>query len=69
MGAASLVLLILAWKLLADLVGKEILLPPPERVLGEALALYPTSRFLAALWATFLRGAAAFLIDQDQKTE
>lgn len=61
-GAASLVLLVLAWKLLAFLVGKDILLPPPEKVLGEALALYPTGRFLAALWATFLRGTAAFLI-------
>jgi NitT/TauT family transport system permease protein len=54
------VLLVLAWKVLAAAVGKDILLPPPERVLGEALALYPTSRFLGALWATFLRGAAAF---------
>lgn len=61
-GAASLVVLVLAWKLVAFLVGKEILFPPPERVLGEALALYPTGKFLAALWATFLRGSAAFLI-------
>jgi NitT/TauT family transport system permease protein len=61
-GAASLVILVLIWKLLALLVGKDILLPPPEKVLGEALALYPTGKFLAALWATFLRGSAAFLI-------
>lgn len=61
-GAASLVVLILVWKLLAVLVGKDILFPPPERVLGKALALYPTADFLEALWATFLRGGAAFLI-------
>jgi len=61
-GAASLVILVLSWKLLAFLVGKDILLPPPEKVLGEALSLYPTGKFLAALWATFLRGSAAFLL-------
>jgi NitT/TauT family transport system permease protein len=60
--ATSLVLFILAWKLAAALVGHDLLLPPPEKVLGEALALYPTPRFLAALGATFLRGGLAFLI-------
>ena len=40
--------------------GKEIILPSPVSVFGAALALYPTSRFLSALWATFLRGLAAF---------
>jgi NitT/TauT family transport system permease protein len=40
--------------------GKEIILPSPARVLGAALALYPTPRFLSDLWFTFLRGLAAF---------
>lgn len=40
--------------------GKEIILPSPARVLGSALALYSTPRFLADLSATFLRGLAAF---------
>jgi ABC-type nitrate/sulfonate/bicarbonate transport system, permease component len=40
--------------------GKELVLPSPERVLAAAFALYPTPRFLAALGATFLRGLAAF---------
>jgi NitT/TauT family transport system permease protein len=40
--------------------GTELILPSPARVLGSALALYPTPRFLSDLWATFLRGLAAF---------
>lgn len=41
-------------------VGADIVLPPPERVLGEALALYPSPKFLSALASTFLRGLSAF---------
>lgn len=40
--------------------GKELVLPSPERVIATAAALYPTPRFLEALGATFLRGLAAF---------
>jgi NitT/TauT family transport system permease protein len=61
-GGASIVLLLLIWKLLAAAVGADIVLPPPERVLGQALALYPTPKFLAALGATFLRGLTAFTL-------
>ncbi len=49
-----------AWKLAAAAIGKEIVLPPPERVLAVAISLFPTSSFLSALLATFLRGLAAF---------
>jgi NitT/TauT family transport system permease protein len=42
--------------------GKELVLPSPGRVLGAALALYPTPRFLSDLGATFLRGLAAFAL-------
>ncbi len=59
-GAAGAVLLLLAWKVAAALVDREIILPAPERVLGLALGLYPTPRFLEALAATFLRGLTAF---------
>jgi NitT/TauT family transport system permease protein len=58
--AAAILVVLLAWKAAAAAVGKEIVLPPPERVLAEAVALFPTSRFLSALLATFLRGIAAF---------
>ncbi len=59
-GAASAILLILIWKLAAQAIGREIVLPSPERVLGLAVDLYPTTHFLEALVATFLRGMAAF---------
>lgn len=39
---------------------KEIILPSPASVLGAAIALYPTPRFLSNLLATFFRGLAAF---------
>ncbi len=42
--------------------GNELVLPSPPKVLGAALALYPTPRFLADLCATFLRGLAAFAL-------
>lgn len=58
--SASVVVLFIVWKALALAIGKEIILPSPERVLAEALALFPTHRFLSALWATFVRGLAAF---------
>ncbi len=53
-------LLILVWELAALIMGKEIILPTPARVLAAALSLYPTPRFLSDLWFTFLRGLAAF---------
>jgi len=59
--AAAVVLgLVLAWKAVSAAVGKEIILPSPERVLAEAAVIFPSPRFLSALWATFLRGIAAF---------
>jgi NitT/TauT family transport system permease protein len=42
--------------------GKELVLPSPARVLGAALALYPSPGFLLDLGATFLRGLAAFAL-------
>jgi NitT/TauT family transport system permease protein len=59
-GAAGLAFILVAWEAAALAMGKEIVLPSPVSVFGAALALYPTPRFLSALWATFLRGLAAF---------
>lgn len=59
-GAAAVILLFLFWEILARAVGRDIIMPRPARVLAEALALYPTPRFLEALASTFLRGSAAF---------
>lgn len=61
-GAAAAAFFLLVWKLGSLAAGKEIVLPSPERVLGIAVGLYPTSRFLEALGATFLRGLAAFAL-------
>lgn len=60
--ALGLLLVLLAWEVAALAVGKELVLPSPGRVLGAALALYPTRGFLLDLGATFLRGLAAFAI-------
>jgi len=58
----GLLLLLLAWEAAALALGKELVLPSPGRVLGAALALYPTRGFLLDLGATFLRGLAAFAL-------
>lgn len=58
--SAAILLFLLAWKAAAEAIGKDIVLPPPERVFGIASRLYPTSLFLEALAGTFLRGLIAF---------
>jgi len=60
--AAALGALVLLglWALAAQLVDSEIVLPSPLRVARSVRDLFPTSQFLAALQATFLRGLAAF---------
>ncbi|MDA8427216.1 MAG: ABC transporter permease subunit [Treponema sp.] len=58
--SAAVLLFLLAWKAAAEAIGKDIILPPPERVLGIASTLYPTKLFLDALAGTFLRGLTAF---------
>lgn len=58
-GAATLLAL---WKLASLGIGKDIILPPPERVLVRAAALLATPDFLAALLATMARGLVAFAL-------
>lgn len=48
------------WALAAHAIASEIVLPSPLRVAQSAAALFPTSTFLVALQATFLRGLASF---------
>jgi NitT/TauT family transport system permease protein len=59
---AGTLALLFAWKAASALVGKELVLPSPERVLGAALSIYPTEGFLFDLGATFLRGLTAFAL-------
>jgi NitT/TauT family transport system permease protein len=54
--------LLIAWEAASLAIGKELVLPSPFRVIGAALALYPTRSFLLDLSATFLRGLAAFAL-------
>lgn len=58
--SAAVLIVVAAWKAAAAAIGRDIILPSPERVLAEAIALFPTPRFLSALLATFLRGLTAF---------
>jgi NitT/TauT family transport system permease protein len=60
--AIGVLLVLLVWEVAALAIGKELVLPSPGRVLGAALALYPTRNFLLDLGATFIRGLAAFTI-------
>lgn len=59
-GAAGLAIILAGWEIAALAIGKEIILPSPIRVLGAAVSLFPSPRFIADLGATFLRGLAAF---------
>ena len=59
-GVVGLVFILVAWEVAALVMGMEIILPSPARVLVVALALYPTPGFLSDLWATFFRGLVAF---------
>lgn len=52
--------MVAAWKLAATAIGKDIILPPPERVLSVFVGLAGSARFLSAFWATALRGLAGF---------
>jgi NitT/TauT family transport system permease protein len=58
--AAGVAAILVAWKAASLALGTELILPSPESVLKAAIGLYPTRPFLSGLWATFLRGLAAF---------
>jgi len=48
------------WAAAAHHIDSEIVLPSPLRVAQSVASLFPTSKFLLALQATFLRGIASF---------
>lgn len=58
----SMALFIGLWKAGALAVGKEIILPAPERVFLVFISLFGKARFLEALLSTALRGLAAFAL-------
>ena len=58
--AAGTLAFLLVWEIAARAIGSEIVLPSPLRVVLAAADLFPTTRFLAALEGTFLRGLGSF---------
>ncbi|MFH2113171.1 MAG: ABC transporter permease subunit [Spirochaetota bacterium] len=58
----SAAILIALWKLGALGMGKEIILPAPERVVVVFTGLLATPRFIEAIGSTAMRSLAAFLI-------
>jgi NitT/TauT family transport system permease protein len=58
----SAAILIALWKLGALGMGKDIILPAPERVLAIFTSLLGTSRFIEAVGATATRSLLAFLV-------
>jgi NitT/TauT family transport system permease protein len=59
-GALAALGFLALWKAGSIAVGKEIILPPPEKVASILFGLIATARFREALGTTFLRGLAAF---------
>jgi NitT/TauT family transport system permease protein len=58
--ALGTVVLLGIWAAASSFIHSEIVLPSPWRVALAVVELFPTSRFLAALQATFFRGLASF---------
>lgn len=61
-GLLSAAILVALWKLGALSVGRDIILPSPERVLASFFSLAASDHFLEALGATTLRSLTAFCI-------
>jgi NitT/TauT family transport system permease protein len=58
----SVAAFLLAWKAAASAFGADIILPPPERVLAQFIALLATPKFLTAIGMTCLRCLIAFAL-------
>jgi len=61
-GLLSVAVLVGLWHVGALLVGKDIILPSPLRVLREFIAIAPSPDFREAVAGTFARGLEAFAI-------
>lgn len=58
----SLLLVFFLWKLAAIRIGKELILPAPERVFAVLLNLLQTPEFWRHFFATLRRGVVGFLL-------
>ena len=61
-GAASVLTMLLAWKVLAVLIDSAFILPHPEDTLVTVLKLFTDAGFLAVAGTTILRGIIGFVI-------
>lgn len=61
-GAASVILMIVIWKLLSIYYGSDFILPSPEKTLATTARLFIDSGFIGAAGSTVLRGLAGFCI-------
>jgi NitT/TauT family transport system permease protein len=59
---ASVILMLVIWKLLSMHLDSDFVLPSPEKTLLKTLNLFGDSNFLAVVGATILRGLAGFII-------
>jgi len=61
-GLISVFGILVIWKVLAGVVGADIILPPPEAAAGKLLSLFSTPSFWSAVGYTVIRGIAGFLL-------
>jgi NitT/TauT family transport system permease protein len=59
---ASILFLLIIWKIAAVVIGAEIILPAPETTIKDFLAVLRSPSFWPAVGATVLRGLAGFLV-------
>lgn len=59
---ASVILMLVIWKLLSMHFDSDFVLPSPEKTLLKTLNLFGDSNFLTVVGATILRGLAGFII-------
>jgi len=59
---ASVICMLVVWKILSLHLKSDFVLPSPEKTLVTTLTLFGNSRFLATVGTTILRGLAGFII-------
>ena len=58
----SIILFLAIWKIVSLLIGADIILPPPERVIHSITNIFVTENFTTRVMATLLRGFIGFII-------
>lgn len=58
----SIIILLIIWKLSSILIGADIILPAPERVLISLFSIFTSAAFVKAFLNTLLRGLIGFLL-------